>query len=123
MKVLLSINPPYVDKIFNGEKKFEYRRAIFKDNSVDTIVIYSTSPIKKVVGEFKVKKIHCDTPEKLWENTYPYTGINKVDFFNYFKDRNLGYALKIGDITKYEIPKTLSEIGVKSAPQSFIYLK
>ena len=55
MKVLLSINPPYVDKIFNGEKKFEYRRAIFKDNSVDTIVIYSTSPIKKVVGEFKVK--------------------------------------------------------------------
>ena len=38
-------------------------------------------------------------------------------------DRNLGYALEIGDITKYEIPKTLSEIGVKSAPQSFIYLK
>lgn len=123
MKVLLSINPPYVEKIFSGEKKFEYRRAIFKDNSVDTVVIYSTSPIKKVVGEFKIKKIHCDTPKKLWENTYPYTGINKVDFFNYFKDRNLGYALEIGDITKYETPKTLSELGVKSAPQSFIYLK
>lgn len=123
MKVLLSINPPYVDKIFNGEKKFEYRKSIFKATSVDTIVIYSTSPIKKVVGEFKIIKIHCDTPENLWKNTYPHTGINKADFFNYFKNKNLGYALEIGKIIKYETPKTLAELGVKSAPQSFVYLK
>lgn len=47
MKVLLSINPEYVEKIFSGIKKYEYRRSIFKNEAVDTIVIYSTSPIKK----------------------------------------------------------------------------
>lgn len=30
MKVLLSIKPEFVEKIFAGEKKFEYRRTIFK---------------------------------------------------------------------------------------------
>ena len=30
MKVLLSIKPEFVEKIFSGEKRFEYRKNIFK---------------------------------------------------------------------------------------------
>ena len=32
MKILLSIKPEYAHKIFSGEKKFEYRKIIFKKN-------------------------------------------------------------------------------------------
>ena len=30
MKVLLSIKPEFVEKIFSGEKRFEYRKFAFK---------------------------------------------------------------------------------------------
>lgn len=47
--ILLSINPQYVDKIMNGEKEYEYRKIKCK-TKVDKMYIYSTIPIKKVVG-------------------------------------------------------------------------
>ena len=52
MKVLLSIKPEFVEKIFSGEKRFEYRKSIFKQQNIDTIVIYSTMPVGMIVGEF-----------------------------------------------------------------------
>jgi len=57
MKVLLSIKPEYAEKILSGEKKYEYRRAIFKDQSVNKIIIYASSPIQKVIGEFDIECI------------------------------------------------------------------
>ena len=41
MKVLLSIKPEFVQEIFTGKKKYEYRKAIFT-RSVDKVVVYST---------------------------------------------------------------------------------
>ena len=47
MDVLISIKPKYVKKIISKEKKYEFRKNIFKKN-VDTIIIYTTSPEKKI---------------------------------------------------------------------------
>jgi predicted transcriptional regulator len=68
MKVLLSINPQFVEKIINGEKKFEYRKRIFK-RKVDTVIIYSTMPEGKIIGEFKVNRILKERPCELWSIT------------------------------------------------------
>lgn len=46
MKVLMSIKPKFVEKIFAGSKTFELRKKLFK-RTVDTIVIYSSFPKKK----------------------------------------------------------------------------
>ena len=51
--MLISINPQHVENIFNGTKKYEYRKIRCKQD-VDKIIIYSTYPIKKIVGEAKV---------------------------------------------------------------------
>ena len=40
MRVLLSIKPEFVEKIFSGEKLYEYRKAMFKNVNVSTVVIY-----------------------------------------------------------------------------------
>ena len=56
MRVLLSIKPEFVEKIFSGEKLYEYRKAMFKNVNVSSVVIYSTMPVGKIVGEFKFKK-------------------------------------------------------------------
>lgn len=123
MKILLSINPEYVEKIFSGVKKYEYRRNIFKDKNVKTIVIYCTYPVKKIVGEFKIEKIIKDSPDKLWELDPEYTGIEKNKFLKYFSKKDEGYAIKIGNIKKYNKSKELADFSIKKAPQSFQYIK
>ncbi|OTQ00605.1 hypothetical protein B5S43_08290, partial [Gilliamella apicola] len=62
MKVLLSIKPEFVEKILSGEKKYEFRKKLFKRQSVKTIVIYATMPIGKVVGEFDIDHVISDEP-------------------------------------------------------------
>ena len=74
-KILLSINPEHVENIFNGNKKYEYRKIKCKEK-VDKIIIYSTAPIMQVVGEAEVKKILEDTPEEIWKITQNESGIN-----------------------------------------------
>lgn len=124
MKVLLSIKPEFVEKIFSGEKTFEYRRSIFKNQSVDTIVIYSTQPVGKIVGEVKIEKIITEQINDLWEKTKLSSGISYEFFKEYFHDKDYGYAIKIKEVVEYSEPYSLSDYssGLR-APQSFCYLK
>lgn len=122
MKVLLSINPEYVEKIFSGEKKYEFRRNIFKNKDVNTVIIYSTSPVKRIVGEFTVKKIIKDLPSNLWELSPECTGISKEKFYKYFKNKKEGYAIEIGKVKRYPTLKKIEEYSLKVAPQSFVYI-
>lgn len=120
--ILISIKPEYVEKIFNGTKKYEYRTKICKEK-IDKLIIYSTSPVMKVVGEVEVLDKLEDTRDRLWEKTNDYSGIeSKKDFDNYFKHPDKAYCYALGKVTKYKMPKNLQDYGVKAAPQSFIYI-
>ena len=120
--MLISIKPEYVENIFNGSKKYEYRKIRCKQD-IDKIIIYSTYPIMKVVGEAKVEKILEDSPDRIWEKTKKYSGIDLNFYQKYFKDRSKAIAYKLTNIKKYDSPKELSSYGIKAAPQSFVYIK
>lgn len=123
MKVLLSIKPEYVEKIFNGEKKYEYRKSIFKKN-IDTIVVYSTKPEGKIVGEFKIDDVLRDSPDRIWDKTNKFSGINYTFFKDYFKNKNEAYAIKIGKVKLYDEPINPNDYKNSfSIPQSFCYIE
>ena len=124
MKVLLSIKPQYVKEIFNGKKKYEYRRNVFKRDDVDTIIVYATKPIGKVVGEFEINEIIKENPIALWERTKKYSGILKKDYMEYFKEKESAFAIGIKNTKIYEKPLELKDINpnIKYAPQSFMYI-
>ncbi|PSU89813.1 hypothetical protein C0W42_08435 [Photobacterium kishitanii] len=123
MQVLLSIKPEFVERIFAGEKLFEYRKAIFRRSGVDKVIIYSTLPEGKVVGEFSIDHILSDTPQEIWRKTKSYSGINKDFFENYFSGKTEAHAIKIGNVKKYKSPFKLDKMKKKvTAPQSFMYL-
>lgn len=124
MKILLSIKPEYVQRIMDGTKKFEYRRRIFKRKNINTVVIYATKPVGKVIGEFKIKKVISDSPQTVWHKTHKYAGLNEEDFYKYFNGINEAFAIQISEFTKYNTHLDLSELedGNIRAPQSFIYL-
>ncbi|WP_207945315.1 hypothetical protein [Basfia succiniciproducens] len=118
----MSIKPQYVDKIFSGEKVYELRRRIFQ-KKVSTIVIYATSPVMKVIGEVNIDSIVIDSPENIFRRFEKSICITEDNFFNYFFNKNVAYAIKIGAVCKYSKPKELSYFGIDRAPQSYIYLK
>lgn len=122
MKVLLSIKPAFVEKIFDGSKKYEFRRTIFKRTGIKTVIIYASYPIKRIVGEFQIKEIISDDIDKIWEMTKDHAGISKAFFESYYADKKIATVIHIGKIKKYEEDKFLSDFNLKQAPQSFCYL-
>lgn len=120
-KIVISINPEYVERILNGTKKYEYRKLLAKD--VSLLIIYSTSPVMTIVGEVKVLGQLEMAPSILWEKTKKEAGISRKKYREYFKGRKKACAYILGEVTKYEKGKKLSDIGINYVPQSFIYLK
>jgi len=124
MKVLLSIKPEYVELIFNGSKRFEYRRSIFKNKDIKTVIVYSTLPVGKIVGEFEIDEILENNPRTIWKKTKDYSGVQESFYDEYFSGREKAFAIKISSTKKYvqEIcPYT--QLNNFTAPQSFMYAK
>lgn len=120
--ILLSIKPEYVAKIFDHTKKYEFRKRI-PHKSVKKVVVYSSDPEQRVVGEFEVLEIVRMKPSPLWEKTKKAAGITRAKFREYFHGCETAYAFRIGNTVLYETPKALIDYGIHSAPQSFCYLK
>lgn len=96
---------------------------IFKREDIEKVYIYSSSPVKKIIGIIDIDGIIIDTPQSLWEQCYEYAGISKRDFFSYFKNSDIGYAIKISDVQEFPIPIDPYDIieGFRP-PQSFYYV-
>ena len=121
-RVLLSIKPQYATAILRGTKKYEFRRAIFS-RQVDVVLLYASTPVRRVVAEFDVLSVISEPLPTLWKKTGRYAGIDKPSFFNYFVGLKIGHAIKIGEIRKYKEPFCpVKELGI-SPPQSFSYLR
>lgn len=120
-KIIISIKPEYVEKIISGEKKYEYRTKAAKKD-VDKIIIYETTPVRKVVAEAEILDVLIMRPSELWELTKDHAGTTKSFFMSYFKGKEVAYAYKLGKVKVYRRPMELSAFGLKSAPQSFVYL-
>lgn len=120
-KILIPIKPIYAEKILDGTKLYEYRKIVPK-KLVDTMIIYETSPVMKIVGEAKIEEIIEDSPQKLWDKTKDYSGISKEFYDKYFNKKDKAYAYKLASVKRYDTPKTLKDIKIDYVPQSFVYI-
>lgn len=123
MKVVLSIKPEFAFKIFEGTKKFEFRKVIFKNENVKTVIVYASFPVQQVIGEFEIEKIINHDIDTLWGLTQQYSGISEDYFYQYFSEKEIGYAIKIKKTKKYRYPKCLRADYNLLPPQSFAYFQ
>src|SRR5438067_1449468 len=82
-RALFSIRPEYAAAIFDGRKRFEFRRSVFR-RAVTTVIVYVTKPVGMVVGEFDVEGVIQGGVQDLWEHTQEAAGIDRERFLNYF---------------------------------------
>ena len=122
MNVLLSIKPKYAQLIKSGLKKYEFRRKIFKKAGASRVFIYSTSPVKKIIGVFDASVIHQDSPYRIWDIFGAYSGLSEEEFFQYFRGCEIAYAIEIRNLVTFEEPQDPCDYFLKfTPPQSYRY--
>lgn len=122
MHILLSIKPEFVEKIFNGEKRFEFRKQIPKQN-IDKVFVYASAPTQNIVGWFIVDRIISGHPVDVWKRCKQDSGIDEKRFYLYCGDKNMVHAFQIREIHKYEKPvDPFEEAENFVPPQNYMYL-
>lgn len=123
MNLIISIKDKYIKEMRKNNKKYEYRKTIFK-REINKIYIYSTSPIKKIVGYVNFSNFLEGKPEDIWEKTKEYSGINKAEYMRYFNHKKKAYAIDFSDIFFFEESiDPYKELEKFRPPQSFAYFK
>ena len=119
--VILSIRPEYAQGIFEGSKKYEFRKKGFSAK-VRKIIVYVTRPVGMVVGEFYVDGIDLGSPLEIWTKCRHVAGISEKAFFEYYKGCARAFAIRIQQAHRYLNPLKISDF-CKRPPQSFCYLR
>ena len=119
---LLSIQPEYVKAIVSGEKKVEFRKKVFVP-SVEKVYIYSSSPVKRIVGYFLVTEIIHDTPAELWNRFSSVGSISKLKYDNYFAGHEKAFGIRIDTLHIFNQSIDPREFDCHfRAPQSYCYI-
>lgn len=125
--VVLSIKPFYTDKIIKGLKTVELRRRFPIAAPKGTLAyIYSTSPVRAMVGMANIQEVIKLPVEQIWHEFSEHAFIARDKFEQYFEGLNEGYALKFTNVRTFQRPLHLSELRVKfgfEPPQSYLYAK
>lgn len=125
--VVLSIKPIYSEKILEGRKTVELRRRFpVSAPSGALAYIYSTAPVKAMVGTACIRNVLKLPVEQIWTEFESTAFIERDQFDKYFEGLDHGFALVFDDVRAFSRPLPLSELREKfgfEPPQSFLYAK
>ncbi len=123
--VILSIKPIYSNSIISGHKTVELRRRFPMDIPQGTIAyIYSTTPVRAIVGYAEILDVLKMHVGDIWDNYAQEACIKETDFDSYFEGVKHGFVLcfKNAQALKRNIDLTeLREQYNFIPPQSFLY--
>lgn len=121
--ILLSIKPSFAASIFSGVKRYEYRKVLHRHAEINRVVVYASSPIQKVIGEFEVGRVVSMAPDDLWSATKEGGGVSKEFFGAYFAGRSVGHAIEVRSVWEYPEAMELTALfPFGHPPQSFRYV-
>jgi len=122
MNVFLVIEPEYAFAILKGTKQYEFRKMGFR-RDIEKVVVYATSPYKRIVGYFKVGQIHQGSPQILWDRFNAHARIDRKDFSSYFNNKASGIAIEVKRPVSFRRHRKPREIFPSfTIPWSFRYI-
>lgn len=121
--ILMSIKPQYAEAIKSGEKTVELRRVAPSAHPGDIIVIYESSPVKKITSYFEIDSILCVSPKELWNKFGSSACISKKSFDAYFQAKKVACGIKIKNVSLFPSPFCLTDLSETfTAPQSYRFI-
>lgn len=117
---VFALRSKWADLILSGAKTVEIRRSRM-NRMIGRMLIYRTGT-GLIVGEARVKGMHAAPPETIWREYGAAACLTEKEFDEYAKGADRLYAYRLENPIRYGKPKTLSDIGLQRAPQSWCYL-
>lgn len=125
--ILISLKPCYADLVFEGLKTAELRRQIPRYIQNRDVYIYVSSPVMELRGGFRVGHIWSGSPDDIWSTVSKLAGVSREVFDDYYKGKNVAFALEILKVWEFTNPVSLETLRNRFpdfvVPQSFRYLK
>lgn len=121
--IMISTTPKHAEIILNDATKNIFFYKVTPVNEVKRVLIYAVAPVKAVVGEFDLEKIHIVAPSTAWQQHGSASCFTKQEFDKYFEGHEKAHTLIASKKFKYRNPKTLDQFNMKKGPSGFQYLK
>jgi predicted transcriptional regulator len=124
--VLVSIRPHYASKILGGEKTVELRRKFPEVGAIGVkAFIYSSSPVRAIVGYARIKDVLKLTVSKIWREHGAAACISKSEFDAYFAGLEDGFAIVFESVQPlkklFKAADLEAQFGIVP-PQSYRYV-
>lgn len=117
----MSVRPPFAAAILAGTKGWEFRRVRSRLRTGDRVFVYSTAPVRRVVGRFIIGNVRRGTPADLeaLEPSLLFRSLVRA----YLDGAVVATAIEVVDPVRMS-PTHLSEMwpGMR-APQSYQYVR
>jgi predicted transcriptional regulator len=123
--VLVSVRPKFAFRILGGAKTVELRRKFPQAAAGALALLYSSSPVRAIVGFARIKEVLRLPVSKIWRDHGAAACISKEEFDKYFRGSKFGFAIVLEKI-KLLNPQIgagdlQQEFGIVP-PQSYRYL-
>jgi predicted transcriptional regulator len=127
-KILISIKPKYLERIFSGDKLIEVRKRFSRRWLGCRAVLYGTHPMSSLVGEATIAIISSGSPEHIWSVYGDRIGATWDEFGIYTGPCSEVSAIELTDVTPYVAPIGLAQLSHLTRselrpPQSFCHLR
>jgi len=124
--LFLSLRPEFAEMIITGKKTVELRRIRPKASSGTIVIVYASSPVKKILGTCIVENISTGTPREIWNLHGVSTGLGWTTLAHYLQGKDHGVAITVGSPLRFDVPVPLEKVrkclGESAPPQSFRYI-
>ena len=124
--VLVSIRPYYAEKIIGGQKTVELRRRFPEEAATGGLaLIYSSSPVRAIIGYARIKDVRRLPVEQIWQEHGADACISRDDFDRYFDGLGYGFAILLAEVRKLTKQVGASDLQERFgfvAAQSFRYV-
>ncbi|ORV87878.1 hypothetical protein AWC12_16205 [Mycolicibacterium iranicum] len=116
----MSIRAPHADRIYRGDKRFEFRRQRPRFSPGLKVFIYEPTPVRAVTGHFRVDGL-VDIGDGDLRALEPDDG-ERGFVESYLRGARRPTAIEIAQPRRLDHPVSLDSLGVNVAPQCYVYI-
>lgn len=123
--LLLSVRPRFAQGLLAGTKTAEIRRRFPDVPEGMTVIIYSTSPEKAVLGTMRARRVVRSNADEIWRDYSGVIGIERAELTDYLDGANECSVLELDTPNLWSRPVALDDLRrvlQVEPPQSFRYL-
>ncbi|WP_145011398.1 hypothetical protein [Mycobacterium marseillense] len=119
MSAVMAIRSEHAERIYRGDKRFEFRRQRPRFTTGLKIFIYEPTPVRAVTGHFHVAGlIAIDNNLRALEED----DCARVIVESYLRGARRPTAIRVAGPKRLDRPLSLEALGLKAAPQSYVHI-